>query len=319
MDTVARVAQNQPLDVNALLSGATPSQATPGSGAGIGQGGEGIDANAIINGLTGAQQGSSAKAATAGQAQTASGSVAGSQQGAGIDANAIINSLAGAQQGSKAASAAGGEGGINANAIINGLAGAQQGGSNTNVAAALGSSISGQTGGDIDANAIINGLTGAQTGGNNGGAAAAQGQGQTPTSPLLVAAGQLQQSSKAEGLDANALLNGLAQGTKGQGQQGAQSNAPSVGDILQGLQDQKGQAGNGVEVIQIKETIVQQINGAGEAKKTIVESAGGAAAANATVSKFGFDIWIFLTLRRLHGSPNLPSCSPYSDLLRVLV
>lgn len=122
--------------------------------------------------------------------------------------------------------------------------------------------------------------------------AAGQGQGTVGLGAGIQKGGQ--------NIDANALLNGLSrdsQGQSGQGQiqgvtganagnvdslvgnllngAGTQPGAASLDQILQGLENQKGQA-DGIEIIQFKETIVQQINGGGAVKQTIIESADGA-------------------------------------------
>ena len=120
-------------------------------------------------------------------------------------------------------------------------------------------------------NAIVDSVTGQHHASEN------------PTTPVAQPIGR-------DGLDANALLNSLAQGqTQGQPEGalganadslvsdilkgvGGQPNPQGINQILQGLENQQG-PGSGVEIIQVKETIVQQINGPGAVRETVIESA----------------------------------------------
>jgi hypothetical protein len=309
VEPVEKVARDLPLDINSLLNGASQGQGVAGSSAGGQQAGGGIDASAIINGLTGAQQeGNNVNAGAVpkqGQGQGAAGLLGGGQPGGqGIDASTLINGLTGAQQGRNNSS----------NATITSNQGQNLG---QGAAGPLGNGQQGREG--IDANAIINGLAGTQQGNAANANAAAAGQGQASADLNTLLAEQNQKQNGIEGIDASALLNGLGQG-QGQGQGGnrqaangasagdanslindllnganGQSNTPGIAEILDGLNGQKqGQGngqGNGAAIVEINETIVQQINGAGALTETIIRSAGGAketaaaAAPNGTVSR----------------------------------
>lgn len=110
----------------------------------------------------------------------------------------------------------------------------------------MGSLISGQAAGQgIDAGSIINGLGNGQQGGGNANSLAGSGQGVGDVGAEL--ANQLQGDQNS---DINQILGGLGGNGNGHGQ---------------------GQGNNGVNIIEVKETIVQQINGAGAIKETIVQ------------------------------------------------
>jgi hypothetical protein len=325
VEPVERVARDQALDVNSLLSSASQGQGAAGSSVDGQRAGEGIDAAAIINGLTGAQQGdgnnvNGAAVLNQGQGQGGAGVLGGGQPGGqGIDASALINGLTGAQQSKNNSS--------NATIASNQAQNIGQG--------AAGTLGSGQQGGQgIDANAIINGLAGAQQGSAGNANAATPGQGQASADLGTLLAEQNQKQNGIDGIDASALLNGLGQ-NQGQGQDGnrqaangsgagdansiindllngasGQSNVPGIAEILDGLNGQKqGQGngqGNGAAIVEINETIVQQINGAGAITETIIQSAGraeqtaAATASNGTVSRlYGVSSEYVLTPNRL--------------------
>jgi hypothetical protein len=123
----------------------------------------------------------------------------------------------------------------------------------------------------IDASAIIDSLGNGQKGGNNIANA-------IPSFP------QPQNGANA-GLDANTLLAGLAQQVQEKGGQvpgqGTSSNRDKQGSGINQLlnvsgdSNGQGNGSGGVEVVEIKETIIQQING-GSVKETLVQGVGGA-------------------------------------------
>jgi hypothetical protein len=153
----------------------------------------------------------------------------------------------------------------------------------------------------LDVNSLLNGAGQGQPPAIDIGGLAtgqSQGQGQPVTADIGALLNGQQQQHKGAGLDASALLNGLAQG-QGQGQggqvQGSDGNnaadianqllagqdkgnqGASIDQILNGIgANGKGQGNGqgGVEVIEVKETIIQQINGGGKIKETIVEAIG---------------------------------------------
>jgi len=177
---------------------------------------------------------------------------------------------------------------LDPNSLINGASQGQAG---------AGLVVGGQQGTEgIDASSIINGFANGQQGGNNvaNAAAPSQGQGQASADLNALLPAQDQQQSGVTGLDAGTLLNGLtnsqgqegkAEGAKGGSTSGTAGVADVLGEgsnginqILEGFSGQnqgQGQGNNGIEIIQVKETIVQQINGAGAAKETIIEGAEG--------------------------------------------
>lgn len=215
---------------------------------------------------------------SASQGQDSAASAAGGQQGSEtVDASAILNGLNGAttqSQGQGQASVAAGQqggAGVDVSALLNGVTGAAGSASNGQ-----------QAGGGIDANAILNGLTG---GSANAAAAGNQGQASADIAALLA---EQQKGNGAAGVDINGLLNSLGQTANAQSANGANAGGDAsnlINNLLNGISGQSnagtrgtGQGqGNGVQIIEIKESLVAQINGAGAVKETIIQGVGGGA------------------------------------------
>jgi hypothetical protein len=148
-----------------------------------------------------------------------------------------------------------------------------------------------QDGQGIGASAIINEL-GGQHGDDSAANALGLGQGQ-PGAADIGSLLSSQQQQNGAGVDANAILNGLAQG-QGQGkggqlegggssaaeianqllgEQGKGNQGSGIDQVLNGLngggKGSKGQGG--VEIIQVKETIIQQINRGGNKTSSAAE------------------------------------------------
>lgn len=165
-----------------------------------------------------------------------------------------------------------------------------------------------QNGGGVDASNIIQDLKDGQQGRvENANAALSeqqqrqgQGQGSAVADLSELLSGQNRQQDGPTGIDVNGLLNDLAQGQQGGLRQGVNGvgagdaeaivkdllgggRSSDLGAILDGLNGQRGKGqGNGLEIIQIKESIVQQINGGGAAKATVIESAAAASSTEDT-------------------------------------
>jgi len=168
----------------------------------------------------------------------------------GIDSNRLINDLeqTGQRGASRPASGQRESEGIDANAIINSLVNGQQ----------EASQATGQFRPEgIDANAIINDLANSQS----------QRQGHAST------------GHRSDGLDVAGLLNSIENGG-GNGRHG-QGQVPGLDQILNGLEGNRRGHGNGVEIIEIKETIIELLNGQ---KETQLQAIAGSSTTTTTTS-----------------------------------